>query len=129
MQKVLVVIAMVVTGCGGAGAAATGEGATSTTAPTAASPSGDGGGGGEIASADVALGEARYDAMCSLCHPGGEADIGPAIRDIQWSPERVRTQIRDGSGRMRPIGPDRLSDEDMEAMLAYLVTLGTVSTP
>jgi hypothetical protein len=52
--------------------------------------------------------------------------VGPKITAIGWSPGQVRQQIRLGSGRMRPIAATRLSDEDMEAVLVYLHSLGTV---
>jgi hypothetical protein len=105
-------------GCGGGG----GGGGTS----------GGGGGtsGGEtsyagpIASTDVALGQQKYDSRCgNACHNSGG---GPPLANIGWTAERTRRQIREGSSGMAPIGVSRLSNEDMEAVLAYMVTIGAV---
>ena len=80
---------------------------------------------GPIQSTDVALGQQRYDSRCgNACHNSGG---GPALANIGWTAERTRRQIREGSGGMAAIGVTRLSDEDMEAVLAYLVTIGAVT--
>jgi mono/diheme cytochrome c family protein len=77
---------------------------------------------GPIGSTDVATGEARYAARCGSCHSGG----APALENIGWTAARMRQQIREGSGNMPAIGPSRLSNEDMESVLAYMVTMGGV---
>jgi cytochrome c553 len=106
-------------GCGGGGGGASGGGG-----------GGGGSSGGEsryagpIASTDVALGRQRYDSRCgNACHNSGG---GPPLANIGWTAERTRRQIREGSSGMAPIGVSRLSDEDMEAVLAYMVTIGAV---
>ncbi len=76
--------------------------------------------------AQVRLGRQWFNRRCDTCHPGGEEDIGPDIRRIHWPVARMRHQIRQGSGRMRPIPPSRLSNAQMEALMAYLSTMGTV---
>ncbi|MDW8245729.1 MAG: cytochrome c [Sandaracinaceae bacterium] len=79
---------------------------------------------GPIRSTDVELGARRYASRCgNACHESGG---GPPLANLRWSPERMRRQIREGSGGMPAIPPSRLSDEDMEALLAYLVTIGAV---
>ncbi|HJL19488.1 MAG TPA: cytochrome c [Sandaracinaceae bacterium LLY-WYZ-13_1] len=78
---------------------------------------------GPIASEDVARGEQVYADTCLPCHEGG----APTLDDIGWDPARMRHQIRQGSGRMPALPLDQLSDEDMEAALAYMVTIGAVS--
>lgn len=80
---------------------------------------------GPIASTDVAAGETAYNSKCGGCHASG--GTAPAIADIGWTPAHMRQQIREGSGGMPAIGPSRLSDEDMESMLAYLVTINAVA--
>jgi mono/diheme cytochrome c family protein len=77
---------------------------------------------GPIASSDVAHGQTRYAAVCGGCHHDGL----PAEAH-GWSPERMRRQIREGDGEMPAIGTTRLPDDDMEALLAYLVTTGAVA--
>jgi hypothetical protein len=79
---------------------------------------------GPIGSTDIALGQQRYDSRCgNACHNSGG---GPALANIGWTAERTRRQIREGSGGMSAIGPSRLSNEDMEAVLAYLASIGAV---
>lgn len=123
MRKIgttLVGLALALTvGCGGGGGSG-GEGG-----------GGAGGGtsGGEyagpIASTDTAHGQERYAARCGTCHESGSA---PDLANIGWTPEQLRRQIREGSGGMNAIPPARLSDEDMEAVLAYLVTTGAAAS-
>jgi mono/diheme cytochrome c family protein len=79
---------------------------------------------GPIASTDVALGQQRYEARCASCHGGG---TGPELQNIGWDPARLRRQIREGSGQMPAISEARLSNDEMEAVLAYLQTIGAVS--
>jgi mono/diheme cytochrome c family protein len=92
------------------------------------SSGGDGSSGGEtsyagpIGSTDVAHGETRYNAACGSCHNNG----APPIANLGWTPERMRQQIREGGGNMPAIREARLSAPDMEALLAYLVTVGAV---
>jgi len=128
----------VLTACGGGAAAA-----ETTTTPAAASAGGESASGTETSTATtggdaaatatsgasaelIAAGGERFEAVCGLCHPGGDEDNGPSIKDIHWDAARMRTQIRNGSGRMRPISAARLSDEDLEKVVAWLGTIGAV---
>ncbi|MCB9594481.1 MAG: cytochrome c [Sandaracinaceae bacterium] len=77
---------------------------------------------GPIASSDVARGQEVYDQVCSGCHSNG-----PSLENIGWSAARVRRQIREGSGRMPPIRATRVSDDDLEAILAWMQTIGGVT--
>lgn len=76
---------------------------------------------GPIGSSDVAHGQEVFDQICSGCH--ADHPLG----DLGWDPARVRQQIREGSGRMPPIREARVSADDMEAVLAYLATIGAVA--
>lgn len=78
---------------------------------------------GPIGSTDVTQGEARYNAVCASCHNNG----APAVANIGWTVERLRQQIREGSANMPAIRASRLSDADMEAVLAYMQTIGSVA--
>ncbi|MDW8363707.1 MAG: cytochrome c [Myxococcales bacterium] len=110
---------------GGDAAAGASGGATQ----TATTPS-PGTGGAEAAGADwnerVARGRRAFQRRCDSCHPGGDEDVGPRIIGKNWTAERMRAQVRRGSGRMRPIPPSRLSDADLEDLLAYLTTLRAI---
>ncbi len=106
----------------------TGCGAGATSSPGAQTGGSDGASpyAGPIRSSDVALGHERYDARCgSACHDSGG---GPPLQGIGWTAERLRRQVREGSRDMPAIGPRRLSDDELEAVLAYLVTLGAVQS-
>ncbi|UJR79411.1 c-type cytochrome [Sandaracinus amylolyticus] len=118
MRRLMTVMGLVLAvGCGGGGGAAAG---------------GEEAGGGEetaggeyaggITSTDVALGQEKYQSRCAGCHEG-EA---PRLENIHWTPERMRQQIREGSGQMAAIPEHRLSADEMEAVIAYLNTIGAV---
>jgi mono/diheme cytochrome c family protein len=128
-------------GCGGGDAATDGEGdATGGDTTTGGETTNGEATGGEATGGEttaptagtaspevIAAGGERFEAVCGLCH-GATGDDGdaPTVRDIHWSAERMRAQIRNGSGRMRPISAARLSDEDMEKVLAWMGTIGGV---
>lgn len=76
---------------------------------------------GPIASDDLARGESRYTAVCMACHASG-----PPLENIAWGPAAMRRQIREGNGGMPAIPAVRLSDNDMEAVLAHMTTIGAV---
>lgn len=83
---------------------------------------------GPIASTDLAEGENQYEMYCSGCHPGGEGSrSGPSILNEGLTPARTRMQIREGGSHMPGFGADEISDEGLEALMAYLATLGTVT--
>lgn len=115
-------LSLALTACGGGGGGGGGGtegGGGSTTSGGESSYA------GPIGSSDVALGQQRYDSRCgNACHNSGG---GPPLANIAWSAERMRQQIREGSSGMPAIGPSRLSNDDMEAVLAYLVTIGGVT--
>ncbi len=75
----------------------------------------------------TASGKESYDRTCGACHPGGEADLGPALKGHMYTMADMTRQIRDGSGRMKPIGPDKLPEEEMRGMMVYLATISAVS--
>jgi len=116
----MLALAITITGCGGGGG---GEG------------DGDGDGtttGGEVPAeyvgpvaetADATAGAEMYDQACGGCHPGS----GPELDGIAWTAAAVRQQIREGDDEMPPMASSRLSDEDMENVLAHMVTIGSVT--
>ena len=72
-------------------------------------------------------GKVTFDRACGACHPGGDADLGPAIKGHMFSMADMTRQVRDGSGRMKPIDTSKLPDEEMRGMMVYLATIGGVS--
>lgn len=72
-------------------------------------------------------GKSSYDLACGSCHPGGEADLGPALKNHPITVANMTKQIREGSGRMRPIGPDQLPEDRMQGLMVYMATLNAIS--
>ncbi len=79
---------------------------------------------GLIASTDVARGHTRFDIVCGPCHGNHELRRGPPLMNQRWTPPRIRQRVREGTALMPAIPRRRLSDEDLESLLAYFVTVG-----
>jgi mono/diheme cytochrome c family protein len=79
-----------------------------------------------IASTDVERGEAVFVENCSGCHPGGQAGYGPAIAGEPEPVAKVRHIVREGKGRMPSFGSDKIEDADLEALLAYVDSIGGI---
>ena len=71
-------------------------------------------------------GKVSYDAACGDCHPGGDADLGPAIKGHQETVAAMTEQIRAGSGRMKPIDESKLPEDQMKGLMVYLATIDAV---
>jgi mono/diheme cytochrome c family protein len=84
---------------------------------------------GAVTSTDLAGGEQAYTDFCSGCHQDGTGGAGaaPAVHNISWSAARMRQQIREGEDDMPAFNTSVLSDEQLEALMAYLVSTGGVS--
>lgn len=76
---------------------------------------------GPIRSRDVGEGARVYIELCSACHRGR---VNP--RGYDWSPAQMRHQIRRGNEIMPPLPRELVSDEQLEAVLAYLVVSGAL---
>lgn len=75
----------------------------------------------------TASGKDSFDRTCGACHPGGDADLGPALKGHMYTMANMTQQIRDGSGRMKPIDTSKLPEEEMKGMMVYLATLNAIS--
>lgn len=119
--SLIVLSVLGLTACGGGGSEepATGE-------ETSGGEEGGAGYEGPIASTDSTKGKEVFDTFCEDCHPGGEEDVGPSLIADPHSPAKVRQQVREGSGKMRPFSAQRLPDEDLEHLLAYLQSINAV---
>ncbi len=60
---------------------------------------------------------------CQACHPGGERGLGPALNDKPLPGFLIRMQVRLGLGAMPSFSKDRISRDDLGAIVAYLKTL------
>lgn len=72
----------------------------------------------------IARGRAAHQRVCARCHEDGDSD-GPH-RNGNWAEARMRTQIRQGNSQMRPIPVSRLSDADLDALIAYYRSIRAV---
>jgi hypothetical protein len=77
---------------------------------------------GEIASRNIRRGAYVFHHTCAACHRGRVNPEGYA-----WEPWQMRRQVREGNLVMPPIPTSLVSEEDLEAVLAYLTTIGAVS--
>lgn len=79
---------------------------------------GDGGQGGEVDA------EGTFVSSCGACHEleraGTSGQVGPSLTNLTLDPADVEEQIRKGGGGM-PAFEDQLSEEQIEALVQYLV--------
>jgi mono/diheme cytochrome c family protein len=83
---------------------------------------------GAKASGDAAAGGKVFAANCTGCHPGGKAGLGPALSGPQFSAKypddaAITKMIRTGQGGMPAFPATKLSDGDLNDLLAYLHSL------
>jgi mono/diheme cytochrome c family protein len=73
-------------------------------------------------------GKAPYDRVCSVCH-GGDArgDAGPALVPLDHDFDEVMMIVREGRGQMPPVSPERLTDDEIKAIVAYLKSLDSAT--
>ena len=80
-----------------------------------------------VGSTDVAAGTEVYAEFCEGCHPGGQEGDGPKLADAAASPSQLRWKVRSGGDDMPAFGPDKISNDDLEALLAYAQTIGAIT--
>jgi len=78
------------------------------------------------AEAQGADGRPQFNRTCGRCHPNGEEDTGPDIRNKNKSVADMTKIIRSGTGKMRAIGPTKLSDADLAKVINFLRTIRAV---
>lgn len=104
-------------------AAACGGTSTGGTTPASTTPDAT----GAVASTDVVTGQGVWTANCGGCHSESEGGYGPRVGGLGWAPDRMRTQIRRGEGRMPGFSQSQISPTDLEALLAHIHTIGGVN--
>jgi mono/diheme cytochrome c family protein len=80
-----------------------------------------------VGSADVDRGEVVFKENCNGCHPGGQKGYGPTIAGNPEPVAEVRMVVREGKGRMPSFGADKISADDLEALLAYVQSIGGIA--
>jgi mono/diheme cytochrome c family protein len=68
----------------------------------------------------IALGQKVFFANCHQCHTGGGTAIGPAITNKPLPDWAIRFQVRHGVGQMPAFSEEEISDEELDALVAYL---------
>jgi mono/diheme cytochrome c family protein len=76
-----------------------------------------------VSDPQVAQGRIVFMRHCNQCHNEGEASLGPALNNVPAPPFLVRIQIRNGLGAMPAFPPEKISDAEMDALLAYVLAL------
>lgn len=77
---------------------------------------------------DAAAGQAVFQASCNACHPGAKAGIGPALYGTAFTDRypdaaAITAVVRSGRGGMPAFATDRLKDQDLADVVAYLGSL------
>ena len=78
------------------------------------------------AEAQTAVGVPQFNRVCGRCHPNGDEDTGPDLHNKNLSVEAMTKVIRQGTKRMRPISPTKLTDADLPRVLAFLRSIHAV---
>jgi mono/diheme cytochrome c family protein len=68
----------------------------------------------------LALGQRVFAANCDQCHVGGAGGYGPSLNDKLLPTFYIELRVRDGLGAMPPFGRDRITDEQLDAVAAYI---------
>ena len=71
-------------------------------------------------------GESFYTKFeCSLCHGAvGEGNVGPALNQAEIPADTISDVIRNGTGAMQGYRSDKMSDEEMDALILYVQSIG-----
>lgn len=77
----------------------------------------------DISNPQVALGERVFAANCNQCHPGGAQGVGLSLNDKPLPAGIIKFQVRNGLGVMPSFSRARISDEELDALTAYLLAL------
>jgi mono/diheme cytochrome c family protein len=73
----------------------------------------------------ISVGQQVFMEHCYQCHPGGAGGLAPAINDKPLPVWLMKTQVRAGLGAMPGFSKDQISDEQLDALVAYLKALRT----
>lgn len=68
----------------------------------------------------VVQGRQVFDSVCHQCHPGGAGGLGPALNDKPLPGWAIRFQVRHGLGAMPAFDEEVISDEELDAIVAYM---------
>jgi mono/diheme cytochrome c family protein len=80
----------------------------------------------------AAKGRSVYTQLCDACHPGGSAGLGPALTGPAFTAAygddaALAAIIRQGTARMPAFPASRISDEQLNELIAFIRALGAAS--
>lgn len=68
-------------------------------------------------------GQLVFQQYCHQCHPGGEGGLGPSLNDKPLPGFLIKLQVRSGLGVMPGFDKQQISNEELDALAAYLAAL------
>jgi mono/diheme cytochrome c family protein len=79
-------------------------------------------------------GRSVYAQLCDACHPGGGAGLGPALTGPAFTAAygddaALAAIIRQGTSGMPAFPESRISDEELDDLIAFIRALGEASQP
>lgn len=77
----------------------------------------------DVSDPQLARGRQIFAVYCHQCHPGGAGGLGPSLNDKPLPGWLIAYQVRHGLGAMPAFSPERISDEELEALIHYLEQL------
>jgi mono/diheme cytochrome c family protein len=80
-----------------------------------------------VTDARFTQGEMVYMKNCHTCHPSGAGGLGPSLNDKPLPAFAIAFQVRHGLGAMPAFGPDKISDAELNELVAYVQHLHGLS--
>jgi mono/diheme cytochrome c family protein len=74
-------------------------------------------------SSNVTRGEHVFFEHCHQCHTGGESALAPALNNKPLPGFMIRMQTRAGLGAMPAFPESKISDDELDDLVAYLKAL------
>ena len=71
----------------------------------------------------LARGEKVFFQQSHQCHPHGQGGLGPAVVNKPLPEILMKFQVRHGLGTMPSFGADKISPDDLDALMAYIKTI------
>ena len=66
-------------------------------------------------------GQVVFMQTCNQCHVGGGPGLGPGLNDKPLPAFAIKTQVREGVGTMPAFPKDEISDQDLDALVKYML--------
>jgi mono/diheme cytochrome c family protein len=74
-------------------------------------------------SPEAQRGQLVFQQHCHRCHPGGEGGLGPSLNDKPAPKFLMKTQVRAGLGSMPGFDKDKISAEELNDLMSYMLAL------